>query len=54
MPLIGKAGPFSLYSVITKLNVTGKQLFGTTVDIEADGSEAKATFFKLWSLFQKP
>ena len=48
--LIGGAGSFALYSVIHVLNMTSLQIFGSSIDIEDEGGEARAEFFKLFSI----
>jgi hypothetical protein len=52
LDLIGKAGPFSLYSVMLQHTLDGSQLFSSSIDIVDEGSGAKAEFFKLFRIFE--
>lgn len=47
--LIGRAGPFAIYSVEHKQKLTSQQLFGSSIDVQDEGGDAKAMFFKLFS-----
>ena len=50
LALIGKTGPFSLYSAVLQYTLNSKQVFGSSIDIVDEGSGAKAEFFKLFSI----
>ena len=50
LDLIGEAGPFAVYSVIYVQNMTSLQVFGSSIDVEDEGGEARAEFFKLFSI----
>lgn len=52
LSLIGMAGPFALYSVVHVQNMTPLQLFGSSIDVEDEGGEGRAMFFKLHSIMQ--
>jgi len=52
LSLIGMAGPFALYSVVHVQNMTSLQLFGSSIDVEDEGGEGRAMFFKLYSIVQ--
>ncbi|MCJ1279796.1 hypothetical protein MMC21_007620 [Puttea exsequens] len=49
---IGTAGAFALYSVTLHQNMTSLQLFGSSIDIEDEEGDARAMFFKLFSILQ--
>lgn len=50
---IGTAGPFTLYSAVNQYNISAKQLFGSSVDINhVDGSAATMMFFKTYDLLR--
>lgn len=52
LALIGKTGPFSLYSAVLQYTLNSKQVFGSSIDIVDEGSGAKAEFFKLFSIME--
>lgn len=52
LALIGKTGPFSLYSAALQYTLNSKQVFGSSIDIVDEGSGAKAEFFKLFSIME--
>ena len=52
LDLIGTAGPFALYSVIHRQNLTSLQLFGSSIDIEDEEGGGRAMFFELFSILQ--
>ena len=52
LSFIGHAGPFALYSIVHKQSLTSLQLFGSSIDVENEGGEEKAMFFKLFSILQ--
>ena len=49
---IGKAGPFTLYSIVHKQTLTSLQFFSSSIDIENEDGEEKAMFYKLFSILQ--
>jgi hypothetical protein len=50
--LIGRAGPFALYSVVHRQILTSLQLFGSSIDVVDEGGVGRAMFFKLFSILQ--
>lgn len=50
LALVGKAGPFAIYSAVVERNMTSVQLLGASVDVEDESSGNVAMFFKLFSL----
>lgn len=46
LKLIGKAGPYALYSAVTKKSLTQKQAYSTSVDVAVAGQAAGVVFFK--------
>lgn len=49
LKLIGKVGPFSIYSGITKKSMSAKQVYGMSVDVAAEGQNPGVGFWKLWN-----
>lgn len=49
----GQAGPFTLYSGVATLQITGGQLFSTSVDITGSGISDRVEFFRLLNLINK-
>ncbi|MCJ1429220.1 hypothetical protein MMC29_007133 [Sticta canariensis] len=49
----GQAGPFTLYSGVATFEITGGQLFSTSVDITGSGLSDRVEFFKLFNLINK-
>lgn len=47
---IGQAGPYALYSGVLESNLSAIQLFGSSVDVVAEGLQTKIMFFKLFNL----
>ena len=52
LSLIGTAGPFAIYSVVHRQNLTSLQLFGSSIDVENEQGDERAMFFKLFSILQ--
>lgn len=50
LALIGTVGPYALFSGIQEFNLTGKQLFRISVDVEDETGNTVAMFFKLFGL----
>ena len=46
---IGMAGPFAIYSVAHKQKLTSLQVFGSSIDVQDEGGDAREMFFKLFS-----
>ncbi|MCJ1466608.1 hypothetical protein MMC07_005228 [Pseudocyphellaria aurata] len=49
----GQAGQYQLYSGVATLEITGSQLFSSSVDISGQGIQDKVEFFKLFNLISK-
>ena len=52
LALIGDVGPFALFSAIIEQNMTSKQLFGASIDVEDESTGTVAMFFKLFNILQ--
>jgi len=46
LALVGKTGPYAIYSAITKKSLSAKQAYGTSVDVAVAGQSAGVVFFK--------
>ncbi|MCJ1460186.1 hypothetical protein MMC28_010565 [Mycoblastus sanguinarius] len=46
LSLIGLTGPFAIYSAITSHSVSGKQAYGSSMDVAVTGQTAQVEFFK--------